>query len=204
MSLNVTGDMDNSFSCPFRLEFQHETCEKNCLKCPICGGKVYKITGICTNCKTNVIEHNFQRISALIELYGNGVSMQAGLIIALSIGIFSIIPFILDLQAPPVQQSGFFVLLIIFEGVAYYFIHRYITYRKSQFANEFMIKHDKYLQCTNRDLYFYEDFYKYLQTIDKGFFKKFVMLFLGDNTIFITYTFCIFLLDGLIYWIIKK
>jgi hypothetical protein len=114
-------------------------------ECPFCGNPIDKITKKCSICKRDIVEFNLSRISAKIELYGNGMSMHAGITVALSFGIFSVIQLLWMDKLSTLGYWLYFAVLIGFEALGYYTLDRFLNYRTAQIKNEFLLKELYYL-----------------------------------------------------------
>ena len=108
--------------------------------CPICQkGHIDEVTHICSTCKINFVEFNLARHSALLDYRGQGMSTHAGIIAALSFGLFSVAQILLKKDLPFITFIIFFILFVGFQLFGFYEIFRLTEYRKSGRWHEMVI-----------------------------------------------------------------
>jgi hypothetical protein len=117
--------------------------------CPICGGNLDPKNFICTSCNRDIIDFNLTLVGEKVDLIGNGMSMQAGILIASSFGFFSILQILWIKELLLFGHQVFFLLLIMFEILGYYTIYRFVDYRKQQIQNEAILLNLNYLKYTD-------------------------------------------------------
>lgn len=118
-------------------------------KCPVCGGDIDQSRMRCSKCYFDVVNYNLSRVSAKIKLQGNSATMQAGIIVALSIGIFSIIPVLREIGLSTLGYWLYFSVLLGFEIFGLYTLERFLNYRNEQRRNEIILNNFQLLKIIN-------------------------------------------------------
>jgi len=118
--------------------------------CPFCQkGHLNKVTHTCNECKLNFLEINLARTSGLIAYRGQGMSTHAGIIAALSFGLFSIAQILLIKDLPDIIFIIFFLLFFGFQLFGFYEIHRFTEYRRIGRFHEMMLSDLKALSIVD-------------------------------------------------------
>jgi hypothetical protein len=117
-------------------------------RCPVCGGEVDKRMR-CSRCFLDVVNFNLNRTSAKIELNGNGVSMQAGILVALSFGIFSIAQLLWAAELTILGYWLYFAVLLGFELFGLYSLERFLSYRREQVKNRLILSNVDFLKISD-------------------------------------------------------
>jgi predicted nucleic acid-binding Zn ribbon protein len=118
-------------------------------KCPVCGGDIDQNKMRCSKCYFDVINYNLNKTNAKIKLQGNSVTMQTGIIVALSFGIFSIIPVLRDTGLSTLGFWLYFLVLLGFEIFGLYTLERFLNYRNEQTRNDIILNNFQLLKIIN-------------------------------------------------------
>jgi len=117
-------------------------------RCPVCGGELDKRMR-CSKCYLDVVNFNLNRTSAKIELHGNSASMQAGILVALSFGIFSVAQLLWEAELSTLGYWLYFAVLLGFELFGLYSLERFLNYRREQVKNRLILSNVDFLKISD-------------------------------------------------------